>query len=309
MNEKSSLLRDVQARVVNTKGSEWTSRARNLALDIVDTPLVTFLDADDRFTTRGLENLIRAYAFYRSAGYVYGDVFVEKAGELSYISSAEYNRETLRTQNLHAITALIPTKFAKAVRFDESLKGWEDWDYFIQLAKMGVCGKRIPSPVITYDLQAGSNRVNSFTSGAAASVREKHEAFVHGKEILMSCCGGDAQGVDAAMQMVNQMPGVQKDGVTLEFTGNQQASVTFNVNGRSYRAGNNPIEKYINAPLHDVEGLLRLGIFVVVPPLAQTEPIKGDDVSNTPDPNAKGADVAPEAEVSSPVVAVVTDES
>ena len=290
LNASSPILKSVNATVINTGGGAWTSKARNLALAKVETPLVTFLDADDTFTSRGLENLVRALAFYKNVGYVYGDVLVSKRGEKpSYVMTGDYDRATLRTQNLHAISILIPTQFARKVKFSEDLRGWEDWDYFIQLAKLGICGRRVPMPIITYDLSSGSNRVESYTKDATKAVRLKNKSFVEG-ESLMSCCGGNQPGIDAAMQIVAGL-GPVEGGIRLEYTGERAASVTYNVNGRSYRAANNPLEKYIFTIPEDVEGLLRLGVFALAVPVADTEPF--ENVSDLADTNGGQPDVAP----------------
>jgi hypothetical protein len=40
--------------------------------------------------------------------------------------------------------------FDKCEGYDESMKGWEDYDLWIRMAKNGYIGKRIPKPLFTY---------------------------------------------------------------------------------------------------------------------------------------------------------------
>jgi hypothetical protein len=84
----------------------------------------------------------------------------------------------------------------------------------------------------------------------------------------------------------------------LEFTGERQGAITFyGVEGRSYRGGNNPLERYINAHPADVSKLVdggewRIVSVAILPDVA--EPVRAEPIARTPP--APLAPVAPVAE-------------
>jgi len=49
--------------------------------------------------------------------------------------------------------------------------------------------------------------------------------------------------------------------VRLEFIGDRIGATSYTVNGRTYRAGNNPLDKYLDVAPEDVAHLERLGVF------------------------------------------------
>lgn len=276
------LPRDIS--VVDTGGGRWSSVARNQALRTVRTPFVTFLDADDVLTDRGLENLVRAYA-RTTASYVYGDSYTLANNTIEYVEAPEYSQDYLRNRNLHPITALIPTSFVDRVKgFDEELRGWEDWAFYMRLAEAGLCGERVPSPTLVYRLDYGTNRVASHrmfvSDGLLTQIKQRYHAFINeGK--YMPCCGASAEAQEQARQAIARAAAVgDPNRVKLVFVGPQAGAVTFHVNGTAYRAGNNPFEKYVYAAPNDVPGLLALEVFRIAPELAD---VARPDAMHLPD--------------------------
>lgn len=255
--------------VVNTGGGRWSSVARNMALAKVNTPFVTFLDADDGFTNIALEIMLRAYGMWR-VGYVYGDAIVMRSGHTSIVPGFDYDRKLVGLRNIHTVTALVPTSYARAVGgFDETLRGWEDWEFYIRLAEAGYCGKRVPYPLITYRLDTGENRNNSFNiQNLIDYIRTRHPRFMKG-EFDMGCCGGDKEAQRVAEAYSGSLP-VNEDGkVVMEYLGDRQAPVTYNANGRSYRAS--APNRFVPVDPRDVARMQELG-FQLAPVASQ--PVK-----------------------------------
>ena len=152
VNDTGEPLRvDNGATVLNTKGRQGSAVARNMALEWARTEFITFLDADDMLINTALETMLRAYADYPEASYVYGDAWTTSGdGKLIYYDAPLYDRQMLLTErNIHNVTALVPTRVAKSIGgFDEIIRGWEDWDFYIRLGLAGYCGVKVPSPFI-----------------------------------------------------------------------------------------------------------------------------------------------------------------
>ena len=274
--------------LISTGGGRWTSVARNMALAKVTTPFVTFLDADDGLVNTTLEMMIRAYAMW-GGGYIYGDAFTVSGGKLGYSPAPEYSRQLITRRNIHTVTALVPTRFAKAVGgFDETLHGWEDWEFYIRLAEAGYCGKRVPQPFISYRLDTGHNRNRSYEIGSLINyVRERHANLFEGV-FEMGCCGGDPQAQDAAQAALAKFApaSLNAEGkVPMEYIGDKHASVTYNANGRSYEGGLS--RKYFAAEPQDVEKLESFGVFRRMPVNSTTPkaPELKQQYDSTTDPN------------------------
>ena len=96
---------------------------------------------------------------------------------------------------------------------------------------------------------------------------------------MASCCGGNGDALIAIKRMLEvgeqptmgtlnagaeehtDAPGV----VRLEFIGDRVGAVTYTVNGNAYRGGNNAFDKFADAQPGDVEKLVGLGVWRVVP--------------------------------------------
>lgn len=245
--------------VLETGGGKWSSVARNLALAQVETPFVSFLDADDAYTNTALEMLARAYA-RDGGGYVYGGHYnLLPTGERTYYAPPRYDRQHILLRALHCVTTLVPTDHVRAVGgFNETLFGWEDWEFYIRLARAGFCGTRVGMPVITYRIGLGQNRNHSH------SIHGLHQEIqaAYGKGITeMGCCPGNSNAQQAARGATVPLPNPpDADGlVGMEYIGPYEAPVSYSAHGRSYYAGLSA--PFVRAQPNDVQKLLDFGVF------------------------------------------------
>lgn len=196
---------------LTTAGQTGAGAARNTGARQATAPLLLFLDADDWLLPQALELLLQAYnetgaiVYSASLGvqamaesdlpHKRGDVVKYEQGIATlYQGIAPYNYELAIQQPFTNkpyfwcyVSSLVPQDWHTAIGgFDETLAAWEDWDYWIRLAKAGRDFVSLPLPLIVYRYDTGTRRElgKSIRDDLMATLRAKHE----GVEI-MGCKG------------------------------------------------------------------------------------------------------------------------
>jgi len=285
-------------RGVATKGGEGPAAARNAGLAAARAPLCLFLDADDYLLPEALEKMTRAYL--DTGKYIYTDWYSLRAGEMKAHQVPEYAQSAWFYEGQHAITVLLETAHARGVKgFDEKMRGWEDWDFFVKLAVSGVCGQRLAEPLLVYRQDTGTIREKSLANKdeLLAVLHDRYAAFVTGERNMSTCCGGNADALLRAKQVLAeangdlpwQAPpevqmGIQEpDVVRMEFTGQNKGAIPYTgrPSGKTYYGADNVHDKYQNVDPRDVDHLASLGVWRVVP--GQPRPVVlREDVAATP---------------------------
>lgn len=288
--------------LISTKGKEGAGKARNLGLEAARAPLVLFLDADDWLLPTALDKMLRAHT--ESGHYVYtGWATVKANGDIEPSTAPAYSQEAWLYRGQHAVTALVPLEWCKAVGgFDEQVVGWEDWDFFCKLAINGYCGEAIEEPLLVYRLNTGQRRIDSFDhkEELLTLLRERYHDYGTGVKEMAGCCGDSPAGktilaarhtlrgvtamADEAPPTEGKLDGVPvtSDKVRMEFIGTREGAVTYAGNsGRAYRAGRNMSHRFIDVHKDDVSKLEGLGLFRVV---RRPIPAKAEEVKAEPAP-------------------------
>jgi hypothetical protein len=205
------------------------------------------------------------------------------------------------------VSVLIDTAIAREVPFDTTLPAWEDWDWMIRLTIAGRCGARVEEPLLIYRATTGQRRrfarsdeTGEFTEAGAAlleSIRQRYYAYGIGEKPMCGCRGGNKQTVAQATQFMNDLHPVTLSApeeefvmpasngmVRMEFIGDQWGGVTYPSRDRqrSYVAGRNRHERFLNVDPRDVEWLESFGNFqrVIFPPdVTQEEVIAASDAT------------------------------
>jgi glycosyltransferase involved in cell wall biosynthesis len=273
----------VRMVVTSAKGGDGPARARNAGLHVTRAPLLVFLDADDYLIPEALELMTRAY-LDTGGKYIYTDWFALRNGEMVAHETPEYRQTAWLEQGQHAVTCLLETAHARGVQgFDERMRGWEDWDFFIKLAISGVCGHRLAVPLLVYRQDTGTVRERSLAAKdeLLAALRDRYAAFAIGEREMGSCCGGNADALLKAKQVLAQANGelpfapaapLAESGieeptvVRMEFTGPNKGAIGYlgRPSGQTYYGGDNVHDKFANVDPRDVEWLVSLGVWRVV---------------------------------------------
>jgi glycosyltransferase involved in cell wall biosynthesis/predicted flap endonuclease-1-like 5' DNA nuclease len=190
--------------------------ARNAGTELAKAPFLMYLDADDILLPTALESMLDAYAEagdevgVYSASYGTRTVSPEQANEYKQKGELlEYNSQTnvatvfqkvgdydhdLATGQPRRppyfwcyISTLHPRRWHDEVGgFDTELPSWEDWDYWIKIAKHGYPFVAVGEPLIVYNYDSGHRRErgHQIKNELLEHLTEKH------KEIPTMPCRG-----------------------------------------------------------------------------------------------------------------------
>lgn len=194
---------DERVRVVEIDdGASGVSAARNQAARLATSDLLLPVDADDKLSPDAVETFLAAWP---GKGIVYSDVMMFGTDFARAKLAPEYDFDTL----LRATFMLVGCLHLKADW--ERVGGWrddmqvglEDWEYWIALGELGVCGKRVAEPLYWYRRQPGG-RLAALKADpqkwhrAYNRMRELHRETYNGRRPV-GCCGGSAKRVSGVV--------------------------------------------------------------------------------------------------------------
>jgi hypothetical protein len=188
---------------------------------LAEADLLLPLDSDDRLAPFALEKFLGAW---KGSGFVYSSTMMFGLDWARLYHAPEYSFYDL-LKNLPCMVGSLHLKsdWARVGGWKPELEGGlEDWEYWIALGEMGVCGTAIPDVCYWYRRTANGRLTNLFKEHgenykrAYAKMRDLHLDSFNGR-YPMGCCGGkrapvvDARGTAsmADYQPVNGAVSVQ----------------------------------------------------------------------------------------------------
>lgn len=212
-----------------TLDGKGAGAARNAGAKMARASLLLFLDADDWLRPQALQRLLQGYNQTKAIVYsdYAGHAFIEDKAEISKLRMRQrlesYNERTHEAVVLHhafdydceealqqpkitrngefyiwnLTTSLVPKAWHDEIGgFDESMMSWEDWDYWLRMARAGKCFTRIAEPLVDYRFYTGTRR---------ESGRQNHNTLLEYmtrkyKELPMAGCSGCGGSKRVAMQ-------------------------------------------------------------------------------------------------------------
>lgn len=204
--------------------------ARNAGASRARSPLLLFLDVDDTLPLNALNRLLEGYA-QNPLSVVYGDyvghAYLTNAHEVerlrqqdrvisydpkSMLTAVRYRSldydcaralqqpDARRPYIWNVISSLLPTSFHEEIGgFDEAMESWEDWDYWLRMARVGKCFTRINTPTLEYRFYTGKRRALANPTESGDNGRQLSEKLLsymrnkyEGIEVMpcRSCGGG-----------------------------------------------------------------------------------------------------------------------
>lgn len=159
--------------------------ARNAGVMAARGSFLLFLDADDWLYPKAIEMMLDAWEDTGNISYsdYVGKAYIDEASAQELGSRLlHYNHKKGEAVVAHysfdyeceralrqpdpsdmyiwcLITALVPKVWHEEIGgFDESMPSWEDWDYWIRMARAGKCFTRIEEPLVVYRFYTGVRR-------------------------------------------------------------------------------------------------------------------------------------------------------
>jgi glycosyltransferase involved in cell wall biosynthesis len=173
-------------RLVRTNGKYGAGYARNRGAEIARARLLLFLDADDNLFPNALDEMINTWQANHAIVYTdyvgkatinpeEAEKYQERGVLLHY--DAKTNDAVIRhraadfdcsraveqpTREMYLwnlITSLVPKAWHDEIGgFDENMESWEDWDYWIRMARHGKCFVHLTDPLVVYRFYTGNRR-------------------------------------------------------------------------------------------------------------------------------------------------------
>lgn len=214
--------------------TEGVSNARNEAAQAARAPLLLPLDADDKFSPEAVASFLKAWYNHKDK-IIYSDVIMfAKDTQRAWIAP-EYDFHEL----LDHTTILVGSLHRKSDW--QHVGGWrpdmnqglEDWEYWIALGEIGICGHHVNEFLLWYRMNPGGRLTRLKKDGqrgfqlAKLRMRDLHRDTYNGRFPVGCCGGGRKKGTPSSrVSQKAQLEAIAVDGerVAVRYVGNRAGS-------------------------------------------------------------------------------------
>lgn len=180
-------------RFIDSDTNHGVAYARNRGVEAALSNKIIFLDSDDILQPHAIQALLAAHDY--AGGWIYGDWYINTGkGKPEYSESKDWSYDRILNQSLGPITGLYQKDhILKVGGFTEDIPGWEDWEFQLKLLHEGICGTRLKTALITYNMHLGWRREGNFSNrdNLLKYIRDKHYVTLKDKrKMACSGCGG-----------------------------------------------------------------------------------------------------------------------
>lgn len=237
--------------------------ARNFGIERSKAPLYVPLDADDYLQPNALGWLLDAYRETRDI--IYSDFWEDpkEPGNFSVYRLPDYDAANLTKGTIHCVTSLVPkTAWQRVGGYDENLPAWEDWDFQIKCADLGICSRRIVAPLWVYRKHTGLRRednVRNFEQSKNGILSKWSELWSGGKQ-LMACSSCAARASirpnSSPMMSPNQaamrLTSPNGEAMMVQYIGDKRGNVSYRGKGGNFYvfAAGDPPRYVLSVDLH-----------------------------------------------------------
>jgi glycosyltransferase involved in cell wall biosynthesis len=165
------------ARLIRHVENSGLAAARNTAIDIVETPFVFILDADNHLYPRCVSRCLEVLEA-TDAAFAY-PLIEQFDGVQGIIGNLVWSQERLAQQNYIDAMSLVRRSAVLSVGGYTPMRGWEDYDLWCKLAEQGQMGILVPEILARYrvhplSMLRGTTNRNGTIEQVKATMLERH---------------------------------------------------------------------------------------------------------------------------------------